>query len=761
MKIDLSQFRQTFMQESAEHVESMEAGLLALRSAPDDVETLNAIFRSAHSIKGGAGSFGLTHLVRFTHVLESLLDRLRSLEIPATAEVISLLLQSVDVLHAMLSSEEGEMPDRAAQLAEQIESLSATHAPAKEPIGQKVSESGQAGPGEAPLDDGQLPGRELNFYRVEFRPHREMFSSGTNPIMLLRNLAALGAVSVCQLHAEELPPLAELDPDQCHLSWTIELASSCAEAELREVFEFVEHLAEITIRSVDQPAQPEKGLALHRPAVQGTILEAVSPAVPDIAESVERRKLEARRKAEERRAVKKPAAAAESSSIRVATEKVDRLIDLVGELVIAQVMTAQMVEDFEPACLPKLRDAVAAMERSTRELHERVMSVRMMAVGTLFQRYVRVVYDIAQSTGKQIRLETDGEETEIDKSMLELLGDPLTHLIRNAADHGIESAAVRLAANKPAEGLIHMRAFHRAGRIVIEISDDGAGIDIIRVRAKAVERGLIKEEADLSDDQIRMLIFAPGFSTREEVSDLSGRGVGMDVVKRNVQQLSGTVALTSTLGSGSTVSIELPLTLAILEGLMIRVGDRTLVLPLLAVVEAVPCMGKIVRVAEQAEVIVIRGESIPVLRLCRFLEARPGAPHGAELAADRYTDRGVEPDAASSRGAETAEEQRLVVVVEAGRKKIGLMVDELLGQQQVVVKSLEKNLHKVEGLMGATILGDGRVAPILDVTALSELNLFAVGHSSGKRRPGGASAVSVQTALSAPVAKGTSARELV
>jgi two-component system chemotaxis sensor kinase CheA len=381
------------------------------------------------------------------------------------------------------------------------------------------------------------------------------------------------------------------------------------------------------------------------------------------------------------------------------------------------------------------------MERSTRELHERVMAVRMMPVGTLFQRYARVVYDIAQSTGKQIRLETDGEETEIDKSMLELLGDPLTHLIRNAADHGIESSELRQAAGKPAEGLIHMRAFHRAGRIVIEISDDGAGIDTARVRAKAVERGLIPEEAELSDDQLRMLVFEPGFSTREAVSDLSGRGVGMDVVKRNVQQLSGTVSLSSELGSGSTVSIELPLTLAILEGLLVRVGDRTLVLPLLVVVEAVaPSMNKILRVAEQGEVIVIREESIPVLRMCRFLGIEGGA---------------VDP------GSESAEDRSLVVVVEAGRKKIGLAVDELLGQQQVVVKSLEKNLHKVEGLMGATILGDGRVAPIIDVAALAELNLFSIGPQTKKTRRGGASMVSVQAALTAPVRTGVSARELV
>jgi two-component system, chemotaxis family, sensor kinase CheA len=666
---------------------------------------------------------------------------------PATAEVISLLLQSVDVLRAMLEGgEEAGMPDGAAQLAGEIESLcGGVHGSAEAPTEQTAGNP-LASPPET-VDDKRAPHREMNFYQVEFRPQREMFSSGTNPIMLLRNLAALGAVSVCQLHAEDLPPLAQLDPAQCYLSWTVELASSSPEEELREVFEFVEHLAQVTIRRVDQPAQPVNGLALHRPPAQGRILEVVPPAVPDMVEAAERRKTEERRKAEERRAVKKPAATAESSSIRVATEKVDRLIDLVGELVIAQVMTAQMVEDFEPSCLPKLREAVVAMERSTRELHERVMAVRMMPVGTLFQRYVRVVYDIAQSTGKQIRLETDGEETEIDKSMLELLGDPLTHLIRNAADHGIESADVRLAADKPAEGVIHMRAFHRAGRIVIEISDDGAGIDVVRVRAKAVERGLIDEHADLSDDQLRMLIFAPGFSTREEVSDLSGRGVGMDVVKRNVQQLSGTVGLTSELGSGSTVSIELPLTLAILEGLLIRVGARTLVLPLLAVVEAVPCKGKIVRVAEQAEVIVIREESIPVLRLCRFLEARPDAPDSGPL------------DSAGPE-AELAEDQRLVVVVEAGRKKIGLVVDELLGQQQVVVKSLEKNLHKVEGLMGATILGDGRVAPIIDVTALSELNLFSVAHQARTRR-GAPASLAVQPALSVAMDRGAPARGMV
>jgi methyl-accepting chemotaxis protein/chemotaxis signal transduction protein len=355
------------------------------------------------------------------------------------------------------------------------------------------------------------------------------------------------------------------------------------------------------------------------------------------------------------------------------------------------------------------------MERNTRELHERVMGIRMLPVGTLFQRYTRTVYDIAQATGKQIRLEMSGEETEVDKSMLELLGDPLTHLIRNAADHGIETPETRIAAGKPAEGTIWLRACHRSGRVVIEVSEDGGGIDPARVRARAIESGLVAPDAQLNDDQIRMLIFEPGFSTRTEVSEFSGRGVGLDVVLQNVRQLNGTVSVSSETGRGATVTIELPLTLAILEGLLVRVADRTLVLPLLSVVETVsPRAGQVQRVAEQGEVILIRDESIPLLRLRRYL-GLAGAP--AEAAS-----------------------RSLVVVVEANHKKIGLLVDELLGQQQVAVKSLERHLRKVDGLMGATILGDGCVAPIIDVACLAGMNLYAL-DSAARGLSGAATAV--------------------
>jgi two-component system chemotaxis sensor kinase CheA len=740
MKIDLSQFRQTFLQESADHIASMESGLLRLRTDPADVELLNSIFRSAHSIKGGAGSFGMMNLAHFTHSLEDLLDRMRSLEMCATDEVIGILLRSVDVLRELLDIDpnvnpEAVMPALAVELDAKIAALMPTE--------QIPAETGIQN---APQPEAPQPAedtREINLYKVEFIPDREMFASGTNPITLLRNLAAIGTISCCHLHCDQLPALADLDPEQCYLSWTVELASICEQAEVREIFEFVEHMAEIHISTAD--ARPKPAVAAVRDSNA-----APNPEKPPVANdgppSVERRsaRVADRRQSavtDRRQTSARPASGGESTSIRVAIDKVDRLIDLVGELVIAHVMTAQMVDDFEPTCLPKLRESVAAMERNTRELHERVMGIRMLPVGTLFQRYTRTVFDIAQATGKQMRLDAVGEETEIDKSMLELLGDPLTHIIRNSADHGIEAPAVRIAAGKPEEGAITLKAFHRSGRIVIEISDDGKGIDLESVRRKAIERGLIGPETQMSDDQLRMLIFEPGFSTREEVSDLSGRGVGMDVVKRNVLRLNGTVSVASENGQGTTVTIELPLTLAILEGLLVRVGDRTLVLPLLSVIETVPLRdGQIVRLAERGEVVVIREESIPLLRLSRFL--------------------GLAPEQASA-GIEENGNHRLAVIVEAGGHKIGLVVDELLGQQQVVVKSLERNLHRIDGLMGATILGDGCVAPIVDVTGIGALNLFSLQSPEKRSQQVVPPAQSVRAASSTEIERGGTTHELV
>ena len=657
MKIDLSQFRDVFLQESSEHVLAMESGLLSLRSASRDPELMNAIFRSAHSIKGGAGSFGLTNLVKFTHALENLLEKLRSLEIAASEEVIDVLLQSVEVLRNLLYADtDAAMPAGALLLIDQIERF------VPETLHAAVQVFEEA--------------LSLQRFHINFRPYPEMLASACDPLLVLRNLAAIGVVHECDLDVSRLPPLATLNPALCYLGWKVDLSTEKTEAAIAEVFEFVEHLADISI---------EKSLELN---------PAAAPPSKTIPQSTSRASLPA-----------------ESSSIRVSTEKVDRLIDLVGELVIAHVMTEQMVHSFTPACLPQLRDAVAAMERNTRELHERVMAIRMLPVGSLFHRYTRTVYDIAKSTGKQIALELRGEETEIDKGMLELLADPMIHLIRNAADHGIESPELRAAAGKSSEGRIGLSAFHRSGRIVIEISDDGAGVDPMRVRTKAIERGLISASSQLTDQQIRMLVFEPGFSTRDEVSDLSGRGVGMDVVRRNIQQMNGTVSLTSVLGQGSVITIELPLTLAIMEALLVRVQDRTLVVPLLAVQETIsPAYSQITRVAEQGEAIFVRGDSIPLLRLSSFLRL----PQRNVVTPERR------------RKPRPADQRLLVVIVESGGSTMGLVVDELLGQQQVVLKNFEKNLHKIDGLMGATILGDGCVAPIVDVAGLASLNLFSL-----------------------------------
>ncbi|MFT4114997.1 chemotaxis protein CheA [Silvibacterium sp.] len=687
MKIDLSQFRQTFLEESAEHIETMESALLSLRQSAQDVEILNAIFRAAHSIKGGAGSFGMTALVRFTHALESVLDKLRSLEMLASDELIDQMLRSVDVLRDLLGSEaQDSLPAEAESLRRQFEAICS-------------GESAAAEPDEEDLSAGRGQGSTMTVFRVEFRPNADMFMSGNNPLLQLRDLASLGTVSTCELHLDRLPALASLDPALCYLWWTIELVTTHGEPEIREVFEFVEHLAEIRVERLGSDAVPEAATPV------ALVPEAEAP--PVALDAVPEKRLSVVEPAAREQPAKRQGVSSDAGSIRVETSKVDRLIDLVGELVIAQVMTAQIVDEFEPGCLPRLRDAVAVMARNTRELHERIMGVRMLPVGPLFQRYTRTVYDIARSTGKSIRLQTEGEETEIDKSMLELLSDPLTHLVRNAADHGIEMPEVRRAAGKPEEGQIALRAFHRSGRIVIEIADDGAGIDVQRVRRKAVERGLIAADAQISDDEVRMLIFAPGFSTRDQVSDLSGRGVGMDVVKRNVEQLNGVVMVRSELGAGSVMSVELPLTMAILEGLLVRVADRTLVLPLLSVVETVaPEASQIVELTKRGEVAVIREESIPLVRVRHFL----GLPEKGDATVT----------------AKGGIERELIVVVEAGQKKVGLVVEELLGQQQVVVKSLEKNLRKVGGLMGATILGDGCVAPIVDVAGIASLNLSSM-----------------------------------
>jgi two-component system chemotaxis sensor kinase CheA len=675
MKIDLSQFRETFLQESSEHIVDIEDGLLQLKSSGADDETLNSIFRAAHSIKGGAGAFGLTDVVRFTHVLENLFDQMREHRVDVTTELITLLLRANDVLKEMISSKDGAIPEDAADVQCALEIATTSKGEAGPmPVQRKTgADAGDKQPSEA-------------HYVVSFQPAPDLFAVGSDPLLLLRNLAALGRIASVTVDSENLPGLAALTTNVSYLAWEVELVTLAPRSEVDEVFEFVLDCATVRIG--------EKGVSGKQEAQTATQRLEKNPDTV--------------------RGVPRPTAAkSENSTVRVPTEKIDKIIDIVGEMVIAHSITTRLVEELSAESNTALQESVASLERHIRDLHERTMSVRMLPLGSLFSRFNRLIHDLAEKTGKQLRLVTEGDETEVDRGILEMLGDPLTHVLRNSADHGIETPDVRVRAGKSPEGTILLRASHQAGTILIEVIDDGGGLNLARIREKAIARNLIAPDANLSDEQVRLLIFEPGFSTKEQVSDLSGRGVGMDVVRKNVSALNGTISLDSNEGEGTHIKIQLPLTLAIMEGLIVRVETHNFVIPLVSILETVCLEGdQIHDVAGQGEVAIVREEAIPFLRLRRMFGL----------------------DASGTECETQLGGRKLVVVVEHGGHCAALEIDELLGQQQIVVKSLERNFTKLEGTLGATILGDGKAALILDAQALITRRSKAKGSPDGKVR---------------------------
>ena len=635
MEFDISRFRETFFQEVEEHLGAMESGLLQLEGKPDP-ELLHAIFRGAHSIKGASGTFGFEDVAKFTHAMEGLLDRMRSGAIDPSAERIGLLLESLDTLRRLVEAARTgtEAPPEAAC---RTESLLAAQQTGEERVGAPAKV--------------RAPEHGTASWMVRFAPSRELLRQGMDPVLILRDLARLGEVVKVTADLSALPSLADLQADCCYLAWNVELVSEAAEADIRDVFAFAEDGATIEI---------QRSAAQEPPAVRARALPT-----------------------------------GESGTIRVATGKVDKLIDLVGELIIAQSMVSQVLMAFQPSDLHRLQEIFAEVERYTRELQERLMGVRMLPIGNAFGRFPRLLRDLAAATGKQAALQIEGEETELDKSVVESMADPLTHLVRNAIDHGIEPTAERVAAGKPPAGAIGLRARHQGGSVVLEVSDDGRGLDRDRILAKARERGLIAEGDNPTDEQVYSLIFEPGFSTAAMVSDISGRGVGMDVVKKSVQSLNGAIGIASQPGRGVTFRIQLPLTLAILDGLLLRVGAQRFVLPLVSIRESIaPPREQVRQVAGVGEVIVLRGEPLPVVRLNRLFHVDAPEEEAAKV---------------------------LAVIVENRGKRLALLVDELLGQQQVVIKGLETNFRKVEGAAGATILGDGQPALILDVAAIAEM----------------------------------------
>jgi two-component system chemotaxis sensor kinase CheA len=660
MSIDLQQFHETFFEESFEGLDIMESGLLQLEQGEVDMENINTIFRSAHSIKGGSGTFGFSAVADFTHDMETLLDQMRNGERQVSVPVVNTLLGCVDVLRNMLHAiKEGDEIDTAnvAQMTSALKGILGEASVADDASSTAGSSAGQGGGG----------------WNIVFKPHADIMQTGNDTVRLLRELCELSPDFEVTVNNDALPALAELDPEACYQSWCVQLkGDGISEADIRDVFAWVDDECELSI-------------------------EAINDAVIDNSQTGEtaatERRQDDRRQGERRGSAR----SGESSSIRVNISKVDELINMVGELVITQSMLSQFGEDdnFNESHIERLKDGLAQLESHTRELQESVMRIRMMPISFAFQRFPRLVHDLSSQFGKKIELVMTGEATELDKTVLEKIGDPLVHLVRNSLDHGIEMPEVRLSAGKPESGVIKLGAYHQGGNIVIEIKDDGAGLNREKILAKAKQNGLVSEDERLSDEQIDDLIFRPGFSTADVVSDVSGRGVGMDVVRRNIRELGGTVEVTSTPGQGSVFTIRLPLTLAILDGQLVGIGSETYILPVISIIESLQVKPEHVNaVAGRAEVYRLRDEYIPIVRL--------------------YDIFGIEP-------LSTSLNEGLLVVVEAEGKKIAIFVDELQAQQQVVIKSLETNFKKVQGLSGATILGDGTVALIIDIAGLIEL----------------------------------------
>ncbi|TCP37010.1 chemotaxis protein CheA [Sphingomonas sp. BK235] len=723
--MDLDAIQQIFFQECEEGLAGMEGAFAALRSDQYDAETINGIFRAVHSIKGGAGAFGHERLQAYTHQYETLLDLLRSGALTLTPALTNLIVAAFDMLadHVAAARDSGEAPDDAVMLARLIAAANGDdEAPAAAPAAP-AAEAASAGDeiafAVAPVDlandfddlmallDDVTPAAapaapaEADLavaadepvadaprdWLVHFRPTPNALDNGGEPLLLLRELARMGG-RVVACDTSSLPPLASIDPEVAYLAWEIAVPASVDEDDIRSVFEFTDGCAVSLSRGAapslaSPPAPAPERVAAPVPVAAPTPVAAAPAAAKAPAKAPAPAPIAAAAKP-----VPAPPAAV-GQTIRVDLDKLDRLVNLVGELVITQAMLAQRLSENNMAGISELTD----LDHLTRELQESTMAIRAQPMKTVFSRVPRIIRELEGETGKRVRLDIEGEMTEVDKTVVERIGEPLTHLIRNAVDHGLETPEERLAAGKPAEGVVTLSAAHHSGRIVITVSDDGRGIDRARVRAKAVERGIILPDAVLSDEEIDNLIFAPGFSTAATVSNISGRGVGMDVVRKNVQALGGRIGIQSKFGSGSSFSLSLPLTLAVVDGMIVTVGDQTFVIPLSHIVESLrPTDGAVTAIGVDGAVLDVRGAYVPIYPVAEQLGLGGG-----------------ERDPANA----------VLIVVEADHGQAALLVDSIQDQRQVVVKSLEANYQAIDGLAGATILGDGRVALIIDVDALT------------------------------------------
>jgi len=685
---------QIFLDESEEEIRELETGLIRLEEQGEDAETINRIFRAAHTIKGSAGLVGFEKVSNFTHTIENILDRIRNNQLKVTKKLISHLLESVDVLKRMISaSVEGEEIDAMVvdDITNRLKRFSGLEAP-PEPSVVKEKEK------------KKLEERIYSIF-MGFRP--DLFLTGQDPLMLIRELADIGELLEVRPYTTTLPDFYTIIPTTCYLSWDIRLKTKQPLSEIQNIFIFVNDENDIRIADITDQYKGGVDMSLAEKPIGEILVERGHIRNEDVLEALKEHKTTGqalvekgkvpkavidkvvKEQSESRKVVK-------TSTIRVDTDKLDKLVNLVGEMVISVARLSQLASEVRDEKVSRtLANANAALERISRDLQEQVMRVRMVPVEGTFNRFRRVVRDLAFEQGKKIDLRMSGTETELDKNVIEQIGDPLKHMIRNSIDHGIEPPQERLASGKPEVGIIWLKAFQREGNIFIEISDDGRGINKDKLLNKAREKGLALPDKNYTDEEIFQFMFAPGLSTADKVTELSGRGVGMDVVKRNIEGLRGTVEVRSELGKGSTFTVKLPLTLAIIDGMMVKVGSEVLTVPLSVIDKSVrPKPEEVKTVEGKGELIDIRGDYIPLVRLYELFEIP--------------TEK-LDPT------------QALVLIVQSSKSRYGILVDDVLGQTQAVIKSIDKNFRKIDGTSGATILGDGRVSLILDIYGIERM----------------------------------------
>lgn len=676
-------FRQTYLEESFEGLAAMESNLLTLPEGTPDTEVVNTIFRAAHSMKGGAGTFGFSELIHLTHILETLLDEMRSGKRNVTSENREALLQSVDVLRIILDAYQDNQPIDMAPVKAMEQRLEAILNHGAQSLATTSNTNNTA------KDQPELTG-----YQIHLSPSDDYFTSGIDLLKLLHELSRIEGAERTHIKAR-LNEGNPLQVEHCLISFNVVIDGEVELADINEVFEWLdEDSCHISISPIYRNGDSSTEVTVEAStATSGVVVATEAPTALTQQTAVTATAPAATNNGAPRAAV--ATGEKQESSIRVSISKIDQMVDMVGELVIAQSMLSRfglLADQLNAPWADELKEGLVDIERHTRAMQESVMSIRMMPISFAFNRMPRIVHDVSAKLEKEIELVMEGENTEVDKTVLEKLTDPLVHIIRNSVDHGIEKPDVREAKGKARKGTVRLSAFHAGGNIVIQIKDDGAGIRLDKVRQKAIDAGILTEHQVITEKENIDLIFHAGFSTADEVTDISGRGVGMDVVRRNIRELGGTIEVQTEQNLGSIFTIRLPLTLAILDGQLAKVGDETYIFPLASIVESVLPAEDNIKSVKGTYLYRLRDVYIPIVRLNTFFNRPVG---------------------------KTELTQGLLVVVENGDKRFGVFVDSLESQQQVVIKSLDTNYRKVNGISGATIMGDGRVAMILDLTELS------------------------------------------